>query len=201
MSTNRISRRKALTDMTLEELWALFPIVLTPHRAEWSDWAQAETALLSDLFSDCCPAISHIGSTAIPAIKAKPIIDILVEIPANKIGQAVKDMMETNGYLCMSESAGRMSFNKGYTPDGYAEKVFHIHVRAFGDNPEIAFRNYLIRNTATAYEYERLKLSLLPRYRHDRDGYTNAKSEFINKIMLLTKTFTCLFIAIVSFFA
>ena len=88
----------------------------------------------------------------------------------------------------MSASDSRMSFNKGYTPDGYAEKVFHIHLRYSGDNDEIYFRDYLRSHHELAREYETLKQSLLPRYRHDRDGYTEAKTEFVRRITALAKT-------------
>lgn len=175
--------RKALTDLTLEELWALFPIVLTPHRPEWRGWAEEEMEALSELLSDFSPLVSHIGSTAIPGIQAKPIVDILVEIAPRADSLRIKELMERAGYLCMSFSEGRMSFNKGYTSEGFAERVFHIHFHVSGDNDEIRFRDYLNRHPAVAREYEALKLSLLPRFRNDRDGYTEAKSEFVRRIM------------------
>ena len=87
----------------------------------------------------------------------------------------------------MSESVQRMSFNKGYTPAGYADKVFHIHIHAIGDNDEIRFRDCLRRNPAVAREYETLKLSLLPKYRNNRDGYTEAKTDFINRVITSAK--------------
>lgn len=74
-----------------------------------------------------------------------------------------------------------MSFNKGYTEDGFAEKVFHLHLRYLGDNDELYFRDYMLDNSIEAKQYEALKLSLWKKYEHDRDGYTNAKSEFILK--------------------
>lgn len=83
----------------------------------------------------------------------------------------------------MSVSDSRMSFNKGYTPAGYADKVFHIHFHRAGDNDEICFRDYLIAYPEVAKEYEILKLSLLPKYRNDRDAYTEAKSEFVRQTM------------------
>lgn len=69
--------------MTLEELWQLFPILLTPHQLQWKDWAREEIENLTALLSGYCPVITHIGSTAIPNIQAKPIIDILVELNAD----------------------------------------------------------------------------------------------------------------------
>ena len=66
--------------MTLEELWELFPIVLTPHNPQWTYWAEEEIRWLSSILAKYSPAINHIGSTAIPEIHAKPIVDILVEV-------------------------------------------------------------------------------------------------------------------------
>lgn len=68
---------------------------------------------------------------------------------------------------------------------GFAERVFHVHLRFMGDNDEIAFRDYLNGHPDTAREYEQLKLSLWKDYEHDRDGYTEAKTEFIRKCMKL----------------
>lgn len=173
---------KKLSELSLEELWQLFPIELTEHNPEWKDWAAAEMAYLRDMLGEYAVSVNHIGSTAIPGIMAKPIIDILVEIKANADRSVIRNRMEAAGYICMNESTDRMSFNKGYTPSGYAGKVYHIHFHNIGDNAEIAFRDYLISHPEEAREYERLKLSLLPQYRHNRDGYTAAKSDFINKI-------------------
>lgn len=178
---------KELKDMTLAELWELFPIVLTTSNPDWSEWANDEILNLSSLLRDYSPIINHIGSTAIPNIQAKPIIDILVEIASDNNWQRVRETMEKSGYICMSVSDTHMSFNKGYTTEGYADKVFHIHFHRTGDNDEILFRDYLIAHSETAKEYERLKLSLLPKYSHDRDGYTDAKSEFVRNVIVLAK--------------
>lgn len=180
--------QRNLKDMTLAELWELFPIVLTTNNPDWSEWADEEILELSTLLRDYTPIINHIGSTAVPNIQAKPIIDILVEIAPDKDWQRVRETMEKTGYICMSVSDTRMSFNKGYTPKGYADKVFHIHFHSIGDNDEIIFRDYLIAHPEAAKQYERLKLSLLPKYRHNRDGYTDAKSEFVRRIIGLAKT-------------
>lgn len=173
--------------MTLEELWELFPVVLSPHRPEWKEWAVCEIESLRKILSDFYPVINHIGSTAVPGIRAKPIVDILVEISGDCDWNKANALMEAEGYICMSVGSGRMSFNKGYTPNGYADKIFHVHFNIKGNNDEIYFRDYLISNPDIAREYEKLKLSLLPKYRHDRDGYTEAKSKFVAKFTRLGK--------------
>ena len=79
----------------------------------------------------------------------------------------------------MSQSENGLSFNKGYTENGFAELVFHLHLRYMGDNNELYFRDYLIEYPKIAKEYEELKLRLWKEYEHNRDGYTNAKTEFV----------------------
>lgn len=179
--------KKVLEDMTLEELWQLFPITLADHRTEWAKTAAEEMALLNNLLVNFSPTVSHIGSTAIPGIKAKPIIDILVEVLGSVCRHDIVDTLVKNGYIVMARCDKRISFNKGYTTDGYADKVFHIHVRTTGDNDEILFRDYLLSHPDAAREYEKLKLSLLPRFRNDRDGYTAAKTAFVANIITAAK--------------
>lgn len=90
-------------------------------------------------------------------------------------------MLEGNGYICMAEEEKRKSFNKGYTAEGFAEKVFHLHLRYAGDCDELYFRDYLQEEREAAKAYERLKLSLWKKYEQDRDGYTAAKTAFIRE--------------------
>lgn len=114
--------------------------------------------------------ISHIGSTAVDNIWAKPIVDILVEIASDEDMTAATEIIERSGFYKMSESTDRISFNYGYTEKGFAEKVYHLHLRYAGDNDELYFRDYLNEHPDTAKEYEKLKLSLWRRYEHNRDG-------------------------------
>ena len=171
---------KKLTEMSLEELWQLFPIILTEHQECWKEWYLEEETLLKKVLPKV-QRISNIGSTAISSIWAKPIVDILVEVPKESNLFDYKDLITNNGYICMSQSEDRISFNKGYTENGFSEKVFHLHLRYAGDNDELYFRDYLIEFPDIAKEYEKLKLSLWKEYEHNRDAYTNAKAEFVKK--------------------
>ena len=170
---------KPLSEMTLEELWELFPIILTEHNEDWTTWYAEEEKRLIGMLPLYDIKIRHIGSTAIKNIWAKPIIDILVELPMSMSMESVKGILVQNGYLCMSEQENRKSFNRGYTSEGFAEKVFHLHLRYEGDNDELYFRDYLNDNPLLAKQYEELKRSLWKKYEHDRDGYTSAKTSFV----------------------
>lgn len=168
---------KPLHELSLQELWDLFPIVLVPYNPHWKVWAEEEISLLHSLLADFNPRIHHVGSTAIGGILSKPIVDILVELPPNS---DIRPLMESNGYICMNQSPRGQSFNKGYTPEGYAERVFHIHTTPYGQIPEVHFRDHLIANPELARQYEHLKLHLLAENPTNRDAYTAAKSPFIH---------------------
>lgn len=173
---------KKLSEMTLEELWELFPIFLTEHRACWKEWFEEEKGRLNRILpQNQNIRISHIGSTSVDTIWAKPIIDILVELSDECNMAEIKEILVNNGYICMCENENRISFNKGYTEDGFAEKVYHLHLRYRGDNGELYFRDYLMEHVDVAKEYEKMKLELWKRYEHNRDEYTNAKTEFVLK--------------------
>ena len=174
--------QKELSEMSLEELWELFPIFLVAHDDKWNIFYDEIEYFLKNILSECpVERISHIGSTAISGIWAKDIVDVLIEISKDSDIQNTAKLIEKNGFIRMSAEEDRISFNRGYTKDGFADKVFHVHIRYAGDNDELYFRDYLNKHIKIAKEYEAMKLQLWKRYEHDRDAYTNAKTEFIRK--------------------
>lgn len=177
--------KSKLSDMSLEELWKLFPISLTEHKSYWANWYQEEVALLKSIvpFAE----YYHVGSTAIKDIWAKPIIDILIVVKTESQLRDAADKLQANGYIVMSDASKRISLNKGYTENGFAEKVFHLHVRLESDKDEIYFRDYLNAHSEVAKEYEKLKLQLWKQYEYNRDAYTEAKSEFVNRYTQIAK--------------
>jgi len=173
---------KPLSVMTLEELWQLFPIILTGHNPDWKIYYEDEKALLEKSFGNLLVRIEHIGSTAVEGLIAKPTVDILLEVDPSASPDAVRQTAERCGYTVMSEKNDReyrLDLCKSYTPQGFADKVFHLHIRHPGDWDEIVFRDYLRQNPVKAQEYARLKTDLQKRFEHDRDAYTEAKGDFI----------------------
>lgn len=181
---------KDLSEMSLQELWELFPIFLTEQQTAWHNWYHAETQSLQALLPvDPVIRISHIGSTAIHGIRAKPIIDILIEITNDYKMKCLFPILKEAGYLSMHTDRVRASFNKGYTPNGFAEKVFHLHLRYKGDHDELYFRDYLNDHPDIAKAYEALKLRLWRQYEHNRDAYTAGKTDFVRTYTKLAKAF------------
>ena len=173
---------KDLSEMTLKELWELFPIFLVAYDDRWNDcYNEIEKALTGLLSDQPVVRISHIGSTAIQGIWAKNIVDVMVEIPKSGDMKDMAQILEQNDFTIMSSEENRISLNKGYTENGFADKVYHIHLRYAGDNDELYFRDYLNDHPDVAKEYETLKLRLWKQYEHNRDAYTDAKTDFISK--------------------
>ena len=179
-----------LSEMTLEELWELFPIILTEHKPFWADWYNEEVTLLKSILPQDTQ-YHHIGSTAINGIMAKPIVDILIVVSDADKMQQVANIMSQHGYIIMSKSDTRISLNKGYTENGFAEKVFHFHIRLTCDTDEILFRDYLNAHPDIAKEYEKLKLQIKKKFEHNRDAYTDAKTDFVQKYTDLAKNNLC----------
>lgn len=174
--------QKELSEMSIEELWELFPIFLVAPNDQWHAYYDEIEALLKNALAECpVERISHIGSTAISGIWAKNIVDVLIEVPRDSDIEHAAREVERNGLIRMSAAAGRISLNRGYTKDGFADKVFHVHVRYAGDNDELYFRDYLNEHPQIAKEYEAMKLQLWKLFEHNRDAYTNAKAEFVRK--------------------
>lgn len=181
--------KKTLSEMTLEELWHLFPIFLTSPNTNWNNWYNEEKNRIEKLLNIKDYYINHIGSTSIKNIYAKPIIDIIMEIPKSMQMKEIKNFLIKIGYTCMKENDSRNSFCLGYTTNGFAEKVFHLHLRYYNDNDELYFRDFMNEFPDLKKEYETLKLSLCDKYKYDRDGYTIAKSDFVVKNTNLAKKY------------
>ena len=181
---DRLAGGEILTD---EERAALYPIILSEYNPAWPQWFAEEKVALERLIGEDIVRISHVGSTAVPGLMAKPTVDILLEIAENTDVEALMAVMPP-AYIClypptMPTPPPHLCIIKGYLATGFAERVYHIHVRYPGDWPEPRFRDYLIAHPETAAAYAALKRELRERYEHDRDGYTAAKGAFIGTVM------------------
>jgi len=165
-----------------EDFKRKFPIKLVKHNSEWTNLYEDEKTNLLDKLNKYNISLYHIGSTAIPNIYSKDIIDIILEINESNDFDSIIDILNIEWELRWKED-NRAFLVKGYGEDGFQTKVYHLHIRRKGDIEEVKFRDVLIENPKLAKQYEILKLDLETRYKHDREGYTAGKTKFIKDII------------------
>ena len=174
--------------ISAKERSLLFPIILSEHNPAWPEWFAEEKKNLEKLIGNAIYRIAHIGSTRVPGLLAKPTVDILIEVPIDTDIEALKAALPYPEYIKMPDSDKadvpplHLMFVKGYTNDGFAEKVYHIHIRYIDDWDEAHFCEYLTVHPEIANAYAALKRKLNARFEYDRDRYTDAKSEFIKSV-------------------
>ena len=174
------------------ELGKKYPILIVEYDPKWQELYLRETTFLVNEFGEnIILRTEHFGSTAIPGLASKPSIDVLVEIPSfEEAKQIIVPVLESKGYVYFwrsERSPGHMMFVKGYGPNGYIKgmQLYHHHMAPV-DHPiweRLLFRDYLKEHPDAKKEYEKLKYKLAEEFRHDREAYTDAKGEFVEKIM------------------
>lgn len=180
--------RQDFSGVSAETLAKLFPISLEPHDASWESHYLLEKDFLQSILGDQMMRLHHIGSSAVPGLIAKPIVDILLEIAPDVDLAALTEKLRDNGYIVNTPQKDVIMYLRGYTPLGFEGQAVHIHVRYSGDWDELYFRDYLILHPDIANEYGALKRMLKERYTNDRDGYTEAKGEFVRKYTASART-------------
>jgi len=146
------------------------------------EWPQVFERVAAELVSACHPWVTevhHVGSTSVPGLAAKPILDVMPVVDTPEGGEQAVEAMTALGYQYRGEYGipGRFYFVKNVE----SRRVVHVHMLPVGHSQMamVTFRDYLRANPAVAVEYERLKLRLAVEYQDERDAYTDAKGEFI----------------------
>jgi GrpB-like predicted nucleotidyltransferase (UPF0157 family) len=183
--------KKQLHEMTNSELGELFPIIISEPDPYWIKLFQKEKLKINkSLGIQNIISIEHIGSTSVPNLKAKPTIDILIEVPLSIDKDDLVEKLAKLDYQFTPKPenpAPHMMFMKGYTINGFKGQAYHLHVRYKGDWGEIYFRDYLKTHPDIAKEYGELKVQLSKKYRNDREEYTDKKTEFIKRVTDIAK--------------
>jgi GrpB-like predicted nucleotidyltransferase (UPF0157 family) len=159
-------------------------VVVVRYDPLWPDLFCQEAAILNAIFGQELISIHHIGSTSIPGMSAKPIIDIMPIVRSIESVDRLNPAMRQQGYEPKGENAipGRRYFAKG----GDEHRTHHVHAY-MADNPEVArhlnFRDYLVAHPYEARQYAELKAQLAMQFPHDIDSYVAGKDEFIKRIL------------------
>ncbi|HTV42015.1 MAG TPA: GrpB family protein [Candidatus Sulfotelmatobacter sp.] len=159
-------------------------LIIEPHRDSWKHDFEIEAAKIRSALGPALIVLHHIGSTAIPGIYAKPIIDILAEVTSLDALDVHVNDMRALGYESMGEFGipGRRYFRKDN--DG-GMRTHHVHAFAH-QSPHIvrhlAFREYLLSHPETAQAYSDLKRRLVQTCDGDIDAYVEGKDAFVKAV-------------------
>ena len=156
-------------------------VEVVPYNPSWPTQFEAEAQALRTLLGGGIENIHHIGSTSVPGLAAKPIIDIILEVNEISTLDAMKMKFENLGYEVMGEYGipRRRYFRKGG-----ARRTHHIHAFASGDNHvarHLAFRDYLRAHPTVAKEYAEVKQLAAERSNNDIEDYCDAKDPFVKE--------------------
>jgi GrpB-like predicted nucleotidyltransferase (UPF0157 family)/quercetin dioxygenase-like cupin family protein len=162
------------------------PIEIAPYQPAWGARFDVLRRLLHEALGPLAIRIEHVGSTAVPGLEAKPIIDVDVVIADGSDFAAVRDRLMELGYAHRGQRGvpGREAFEAEWTAAGLADHHLYVCRESAEElRRHLAFRDALVRDPDLAASYGRLKRVLARRFRHDREGYTDAKSGFIERTL------------------
>jgi GrpB-like predicted nucleotidyltransferase (UPF0157 family) len=161
-------------------------IQLVPYDALWAEQFEAERLFVLGVIQQyICGPIEHVGSTAVPGLLAKPIIDIMVAVESLAVSRPAIALLEGQGYFY---SEYRPDVMHWFCKPSPKIRTHHLHLVTFRSalwNERIEFRDYLREHTLAATEYGDLKRRLAERFRFDREAYTDAKGPFVRRIISL----------------
>ena len=159
-------------------------VKLVDHNQHWKELFEKEKRILLSKFSGVILEISHGGSTAIPNIPAKPIIDMFAVVPSLTIVESIKNELENMGYHYRGEEGvpGRILFAKGNEEN----RTHHLQL-VEKDNDQwknhLLIKNYYLKHPEVAENYAKLKQILAEKYPNDRVSYGKGKADFIKSVI------------------
>ena len=162
------------------------PVHLAPYDPAWPARFAAARQQLLDRFAADLPTIEHIGSTAVPGLSAKPVIDLLAAVPSMAAADAVLPRLCGAGWLTSAAYNATLPARRWLMRQAGGHRTHHLHLVVAG-SPEwldpIRFRDRLRADPALAAAYVGLKRQSVDRLGHDRDAYTNSKTAFVARAL------------------
>lgn len=164
-------------------------IEIAPYSPAWPERFTQEAALLRSVLAPWLVAdIEHIGSTAVPGLAAKPVIDIMAPVQDLVVSRAAIAVAEAAGYCHYPYKPEQMHWFCKPSP---AHRTHHLHLVPWGSalwHDRLAFRDELRNNDELAQQYQQLKRALAARDPLDREAYTEAKSPFVASVLQARRT-------------
>jgi GrpB-like predicted nucleotidyltransferase (UPF0157 family) len=160
-------------------------VKVVPYSGDWATAFATERSVLADALDATGCRIEHVGSTSVPGLAAKPILDIAVGHPADVAAQAIVALLEGIGYVYGGDAGGEGGHVLARVTTGDA-RTHHLHLVAL-DDPQwasyLAFRDYLRANEPARAAYRDAKYALAARFPSDRKAYTAGKHEIVERLL------------------
>lgn len=160
---------------------------IVEYDPRWPELYEQEKRLILGVIGQTVVDIEHVGSTAVRGLRAKPIVDIMIAVIHLRDAAKCVEPLEKIGYEYVAEHEKlipeRRYFHKGKPPK---EQHYHLHMvelTSYFWRKHLLFRNYLRTHPEVAQEYADLKRKLAAQYGSDREGYTTAKTHFIESVV------------------
>jgi GrpB-like predicted nucleotidyltransferase (UPF0157 family) len=158
------------------------PVVIVEYDPRWPTWYEEERDLILAVAGDWIVAMEHVGSTAVPGLGGKAIIDIMPAVRRLADAEQCIEPLESIGYEYVPEYNEILPERRYFHKGPPRARAFHLHMAErtseFWER-HLLFRNFLREHPEEAQEYFRLKKELAARFGRDREGYTEAKTAFI----------------------
>ena len=159
-------------------------VEVVPYNPQWKAAFETESRFIAAVLAENIVMIHHIGSTAIPRIYAKPIIDLLIEVKDLDLVTEKTSAIEKLGYEAMGEFGliGRRYFRKENPP---GIRTHHVHIYEVGSSEikrHLAFRDYMTAHPQDAERYSKLKRELAKKYPQNIEAYMDGKDKLVKEI-------------------
>jgi GrpB-like predicted nucleotidyltransferase (UPF0157 family) len=166
------------------------PIIIAEYDKRWQDLFKAERKHLAEILQNRFADIQHIGSTAVPGLAAKPVIDIAIGLRSLDDAAGFIPILEKDGYTYEQELERDMPDRRFLWRVNDERQRYHLHLEDIlnpvWSNP-ILFRDYLRKHPDEAAEYGKLKTALALKYVSDIGSYVAGKTEFVERILALAR--------------
>jgi len=160
------------------------PVEVVEYNPEWPElFTHEQEVIAKSLAPWLVGPPEHIGSTAVPGLAAKPVIDIMAPVSSLASSEAAIAAAEHIGYVYFPYKPQLMHWFCKPSPEF---RTHHMHLVPAGSrlwHERLAFRDALRSNAVLRARYQSLKLRLAVQYRHDREAYTDAKSPFVAQVV------------------
>ena len=166
--------------------WATEEIVIKSYNPEWPIIAVKLINELRELYDFGEVAFEHIGSTAVPGLSAKPIIDLIAPVENFDYTDTITKALITGNWNLIPPELDNKIYRRTFVKVVNDKRYAHFHLVLSGSNElnrHVAFRDILRQHPEIVQAYSKLKLDLANKYKDDRERYTDAKSGFITSVL------------------